>query len=222
MPKKQKKSGINSEVPSRKALKTMLRNDLLQQNEKVAEVHHSELAYEGPLFKVYKEEVREPNGHLSTRDIIRHNGSVVILAIDDSEGKKDPLVIMERQYRHAAGQYLWEVPAGKMEAGEERLAAAQRELHEETGYRAEQWTELVRYYASPGFLGEWMQVFVAEGLTEGKAQPEADETLEIYRIPLSELDKLIDRGRILDGKTLVAVSIYKRLLAARKKAAKKQ
>ncbi len=224
MAKKQKKTEISKETPSRKELKAMLKNDVLQQNDKMAEIYKSELAYQGPLFKVYKEEVREPNGYVSTRDIIRHNGSVVILALDDSEGKegkKDPLVIMERQYRHAAGQYLWEVPAGKMEAGEERLAAAQRELHEETGYRAEQWTELVRYYASPGFLGEWMQVFLAEGLTAGEAQPEADETLEIYRIPLSELEKLIARGRILDGKTLVAVSMYKRLLAERKRTSRK-
>ena len=221
MAKKQKKTEKNSEVPSPKELKAMLKNDQFQQNDKMAEVKSSHLAYEGPLFKVYKEEVIEPNGHLSTRDIIRHNGSVVILAIDDSKSRKDPFIIMERQYRHAAGQYLWEVPAGKREEGEELLAAAKRELHEETGYRAETWTELVRYYASPGFLGEWMQVFLAEELTAGKAEPEADETLEIYPIPLSELDKLIDQGRIVDGKTLVAVSMYKRLVAGRKKAAKK-
>ena len=214
MAKKQEKTEKNSEAPSRKELKAM--------NEKMAEVRSSVLAYEGPLFKVYKEEVREPNGHVSTRDIIRHNGSVVILAVDDRESKKDPLIIMERQYRHAAGQYLWEVPAGKREAGEELLLAAQRELMEETGYRAEKWTELVRYYASPGFLGEWMQVYVAEGLTAGKAQPEADETLEIFAIPLSEMDKLIDQGRIQDGKTLVSISMYKRLLASRKREAKKQ
>ncbi len=216
MPKKETKQN-NSEVLSRKEIKAMLKNDLLQQNEKMADVLSSQLVYEGPLFKVYKDQVREPNGHESARDIIRHNGSVVILAIDDRESKKDPLVILERQYRHAAGQYLWEVPAGKMEAGEERLAAAQRELMEETGYRAEKWTELVRYYASPGFLGEWMQVFLAEELTPGKAQPEADETLSVFSIPLSELDKLIEQGRILDGKTLVSISLYKRLLAARKK-----
>jgi ADP-ribose pyrophosphatase len=217
MPKKEK----NSETPSRKEIKAMLKNDVLQQNESMAEVLSSKLAYEGPLFCVYKEEIREPNGHLTTRDIIRHNGSVVILAIDDSESKKDPLVIMERQYRHAAGQYLWEVPAGKREHGEELLAAAKRELIEETGYRAEKWTEMVRYFASPGFLGEWMQVFLAEGLTAGKAEPEADETLAIYPIALSELDTLIDRGLIIDGKTLVAISMYKRLVAGRKKESKK-
>ena len=186
-------------------------------NEPAAEVLSSNVVYEGPLFKVVKDEVREPNGHVTHRDVIRHNGSVVILPIDASKHSKDPLVIMERQYRHAAGQYLWEIPAGKIEPNEERLAGAKRELLEETGYAAEQWTELVRYFASPGFLGEWMQVYLAEGLTPGTATPEADETLEVFSLPLSQVDALIDEGKILDGKTLVAVSLYKRLARQRKK-----
>ena len=177
----------------------------------------SEIAYEGPLFKVYKEQVVEPNGHTTNRDVIRHNGSVVILPVDSSKSKKDPLIIMERQYRHAAGQYLWEIPAGKLEAGEERIDGAKRELAEETGYHAEKWTELIRYFASPGFLGEWMQVYLAEDLTAGTATPEQDETLEIFALPLSEVEALIDAGKIMDGKTLVGVSLYKRLLARRKK-----
>jgi ADP-ribose pyrophosphatase len=186
-------------------------------NEPPAEVLSSEVVYEGPLFKVVKDEVREPNGHITKRDVIRHNGSVVILPIDASKSRKDPLVIMERQYRHAAGQYLWEIPAGKIEEGEERLAGARRELLEETGYQAEHWTPLVRYFASPGFLGEWMQVYLAEGLTAGIATPEADETLQVFALPLSQVDALIDEGKILDGKTLVAVSLYKRLEKSRKK-----
>jgi ADP-ribose pyrophosphatase len=185
-----------------------------------AEVLSSKLVYEGPLFNVVKDEVREPNGYVSTRDVIRHNGSVVVLPVDASKSKKDPLIILERQYRHAAGQYLWEVPAGKIELGEERLAGAKRELMEETGYKAEKWTELVRYYASPGFLGEWMQVYLAEELTAGEATPEEDETLEIFALPLSEVEALIDTGKILDGKTLIAISLYKRLQRARKKKGK--
>lgn len=169
----------------------------------------SEVVFDGPLFRVVREEVREPGNKISRRNIIRHNGSVVILAIDDSS-KKDPLVVMERQYRHAAGQYLWEVPAGKMEEGENRLAAAKRELKEETGYRAKKWTQLVRYFASPGFLGEWMQVFLAEGLIAGEAEPEEDELLEVVLVPLSEVLRMIDAGKILDGKTLVAAQLYAR------------
>ncbi len=189
-----------------------------------AEVLSSEVAYEGPLFKVLKEQVREPNGHVGNRDIIRHNGSVVILAVDASgkKGKKDPLLIMERQYRHAAGQYLWELPAGKIEPGEQRLAGAKRELLEETGYTAARWTELVRYFASPGFLGEWMQVYLAEELTAGTAQPEEDETLEIYPVPLSQMEAMMAEGKILDGKTLIGVSLYRQLRTARKADRKKK
>ncbi|HEY0785695.1 MAG TPA: NUDIX hydrolase [Acidobacteriaceae bacterium] len=185
--------------------------------EPAAEVLSSKVVYEGPLFKVTKDEVREPNGHVSERDVIRHNGSVVILPIDTSKSRKDPHVILERQYRHAAGQYLWELPAGKIEPGEERLAGAKRELAEETGYAAEKWTELHRYYASPGFLGEWMQLYLAEELTPGEATPEQDETLEIFAMPLSQVEALIDDGKILDGKTLIAILLYKRLRKRRRK-----
>ena len=200
-----------------KASHDKLAGDLTPTNEKPAEVLSSEVAYEGPLFKVVKDQVREPNGHVTHRDVIRHNGSVVILAVDARKDKKDPLVVLERQYRHAAGQYLWELPAGKIESGEERLAGAKRELMEETGYAAGRWTELVRYFASPGFLGEWMQVYLAEDLTPGTAQPEADETLEVFAVPLSQIEALIDQGKVLDGKTLVGISLYKRLQANRKK-----
>ena len=170
----------------------------------------SKLSYECPLFKVYTDEIVE-NGREMTRDVIRHNGSVVILAIDDSKNKRDPLIVMERQYRHAAREYLLEVPAGKMEAGEDALAGAKRELLEETGYRAARWRKLVRYFASPGFLGEFLQIFLAQGLTRGEAQPEYDEQLEIELIPLSRLLTLIEAGKVHDGKTLISVMLYERL-----------
>jgi ADP-ribose pyrophosphatase len=186
------------------------------------EVVSSSLSYDGPLFKVYSDLVREPGRNEFQRDVIRHNGSVVILAVDDSASKTDPLIVMERQYRHAAGQYLWEVPAGKMDEGEQRLAAAKRELTEETGYRAKKWTKMARYFASPGFLGEWMQVFLAEGLTLGDAEPEEDEQIEIFLVPLSELLRKIDSGDILDGKTLISVLQYRRLLDKRKAAQRKK
>ena len=184
---------------------------------KPAKVESSELAFDGPLFRVYSDEVMEPGGHKVRRDVIRHNGSVVILAVDDSKDKKDPLIVIERQYRHAAQQFLYEVPAGKVDEGENRLAAAKRELIEETGFRAKKWTKLTRYFASPGFLGEWMQVFVAEGLTVGEAEPEDDEKLEIYQVPLSKVLQLIDAGEIRDGKTLVSVMLYDRVRKKKKK-----
>jgi len=180
------------------------------------EVISSKLSYEGPLFHVYTDEIVE-NGRKVTRDVVRHNGSVVILAIDDTKSKRDPMVVMERQYRHAAKEYLLEVPAGKMEEGENPLAGAKRELLEETGFKAKRWRKMARYFASPGFLGEWMQVFIAEGLTLGDSQPEYDEQLEIEMIPLSRLLRMIEEGKISDGKTLISVMLYARLRQAKKK-----
>src|SRR5580692_8658608 len=180
------------------------------------EVISSKLSYEGPLFRVYTDESVE-NGREVSRDVVRHNGSVVILAIDDSKNKRDPLVVVEHQYRHAAKEYLLEVPAGKLEAGEEGLAGAKRELLEETGFKAKRWRKMVRYFASPGFLGEFMQVFIAEGLTLGEAQPEYDEQIEIEMVPLSRLLTMIEDGKLHDGKTLISVMLYDRLRRSQKK-----
>ena len=118
------------------------------------------MVFEGALFRVVRDRLIEPGGKEGVRDVVRHNGSAVILAVDNSKSKKDPWIVMERQYRHAANRFLWEVPAGKLDAGEDPLAGAKRELEEETGYRAKKWTELVEYYASPGFLGR-----INEGLS---------------------------------------------------------
>jgi ADP-ribose pyrophosphatase len=177
----------------------------------------SKRSYAGPLFSVYTDTTLE-NDRKITRDVVRHNGSVVILAFDDTKGARDPLIVMERQYRHAAGQFLLEVPAGKLEAGENALAGAKRELLEETGFKAKRWRKMVRYFASPGFVGESMQVFIAEGLTSGTAQPEFDEQLEISMIPLSKLLSMIEAGKIHDGKTLISVMLFERLRQADKKA----
>lgn len=179
-----------------------------------AKLLDQKLAYDGPLFKVWSETVKEPGGVVSQRDIIRHNGSVVILAVDDRTNKRDPFIIMERQYRQAAQQFLLELPAGRRETDEKPLAAAKREMIEETGYRAKKWRKLVRYYASPGFLGEWMEIFLATELTEGVAQPEEDEKIEILRIRLSELLKMRNEGRIHDGKTIIGLSVYEALRRA--------
>lgn len=182
------------------------------------EVLSSKVSFEGPVFRVVTDEVREPGGQAHRRDVVRHPGSVVVLAVDDSKSKRDPLILLERQYRHAAAQYLYEVPAGSLDPGEDPLAGAKRELLEETGYKARQWSKLVRYYASPGFLGEWMQFYLAEDLTPGDAQPEDDEQIELFAVPLSELLRQIDAGRIHDGKTVAAALLYDRLRKERKRA----
>lgn len=204
-----KKSGRKDHeaVPVRKKLKIS--------PGKPAKVLSSKVVYDGKLFRVHAEEIREAAGKDAFREVVRHGGSVVILAVDRRKGKKDPLILIERQYRHAAQQYLYEIPAGKMEPNEDRLRAAKRELAEETGYRAKKWSKLAKYYPSPGFLGEWMQVFLAEDLTPGETSPDEDEWLELQMVPLSELLRLIDAGKVRDGKTMIAAMSYERLLRRR-------
>jgi ADP-ribose pyrophosphatase len=182
-----------------------------------AQLLSSAVVYKGPLFRVLHDKLIEPGGRRSERDVIRHNGSVVILAIDNSKSRKNPWIVMERQYRHAANQFLWELPAGKLDPGENALAGAQRELAEETGYSAKKWKPLVEYYASPGFLGESMKVFVAEGLVAGDAHPEDDEQIEFRLVKLSEVLKMIEKGAIVDGKTLTSVLLYARKLGGKRK-----
>jgi ADP-ribose pyrophosphatase len=177
---------------------------------KPAKVLSSRVAYDGKLFRVMAEEIREANGKDAFREVVRHGGSTVILAVDGRKSRKNPLVLIERQYRHAAQHYLYEIPAGKLEPNEDRLEGAKRELREETGYTAKKWTKLVKYYPSPGFLGEWMQVFLAEDLTAGETHPDDDEWLELQLVPLREVVGLIDAGKIQDGKTIIAVLSYAR------------
>ena len=173
-----------------------------------AKLISSKLAYKGKVFSVFSEKVIEPGGGTNTRDIIRHNGSVVILAVDESKNSQDPDIIFERQYRHAAGQFLIELPAGRVEPGEAPLTAAKREMIEETGYRAKRWTLLTKYFASPGFLGEWMQIYLARDIRDGVSQPEDDEQIEVFRLPLSEALALVAANKIHDGKTLIGLMLY--------------
>jgi ADP-ribose pyrophosphatase len=182
-----------------------------------AVVHSSKVAYEGKVFSVTTDEVTEPGGVTGTRDVIRHNGSVVVLAVDASEDAGNPLILLERQYRHAAGQFLLELPAGRIEAKEAPLAAAKRELIEETGYRAKKWSRLVQYYASPGFLSEYFNVFLAEDLQMGESQPEEDEKIELMLVPLSTLLTEIEAGKVLDGKTILSALLFARRLSMRLK-----
>jgi ADP-ribose pyrophosphatase len=182
-----------------------------------AKVLSSKVVFQGPLFRVLRDEIVEPTGLRSSRDVVRHNGSAVILAVDHSSSKKNPWIVIERQYRHAANQFLWELPAGKLDPGEDALTGAQRELAEETGYRARKWRPLVTYYASPGFLGEAMLVYLAEDLYAGEATPEEDERIEIRLVKLSEILKMIEKGAIHDGKTLNAVLLYAWLLGRKRK-----
>jgi ADP-ribose pyrophosphatase len=170
---------------------------------KTARVLSSRTVYRGPLFSVTSERVQEPSGVTVLREVVRHPGSVVILATEES--RREPLVLLERQYRHAAESYLWELPAGRIDAGEKALGAAQRELLEETGYSAKRWKRILKFYASPGFVAEPMSVFWARGLKPGPAQPEPDEDIELHLTPLSKVVEMVNRGTIQDAKTIASV-----------------
>lgn len=163
----------------------------------------SRVAYRGPVFHVTTDRVEEPGGIRARRDVIRHSGSIVVLAID--ERKPEPLVLLERQYRHAAQSMMWELPAGRIDEGESPLAAARRELVEETGYTARDWTKILHFYVSPGFLDETMTIYLARGLQSGVAQPEADERIQTRLIPLAKARKMALEGGIRDAKTICGI-----------------
>jgi ADP-ribose diphosphatase len=170
---------------------------------KKARLVSSRTVYRGPVFSVTTDHVEEPNGVRARRDVIHHSGSVVVLAVDDSDAT--PRVLLERQYRHAASDYLWELPAGRIDPGEKDLHAAQRELLEETGYTAGKWRRILKFYASPGFVAETMAVFLATGLRAGEAQPEEDEVIHIRMVPLPAAVRMVIRGTIRDAKTISSV-----------------
>lgn len=178
-----------------------------------ARVLSSRVSYQGPVFSVTTDEVEEPGGVRARRDVIRHAGSIVVLAVDDlavdgpAKGarKAQPRVLLERQYRHAAQSMMWELPAGRIDDGETSLTAAKRELLEETGYTARQWKRILHFYVSPGFLDETMTIYLARGLQAGKAQPEADEMIATRFFTLSEAKRMALKGRIRDAKTIAGI-----------------
>lgn len=170
---------------------------------KKARVLSSRVVYRGPVFWVTTDHVQEPGGVRARRDVVRHGGSVVVLAVDES--RPAPRVLLERQYRHAADSYLWEIPAGRIDPGEKPLPAAKRELLEETGYTAEHWRRIFNFYASPGFVAETMSVFLATGLRAGKAQPEDDELITKRLVPLPIAVRMVLNGTIRDAKTISSV-----------------
>jgi ADP-ribose pyrophosphatase len=180
-----------------------------------ARVLKQRVVFRGPVFTVTSEQIEEPGGVRVRRDMIRHPGSVVILVVDDSG--REPRVLLARQYRYAARQRLWELPAGRIDEGEAELAAAKRELREETGFTARRWTRAMFFWVSPGFLDETMAIYLARDIERGDAEPEDDEVIAKRFFPLPAALRMVMNGTIRDAKTIAAVLWLNQKMGAVKK-----
>lgn len=159
--------------------------------------------FRGRLLEVFVDRVRLPGGDVAEREVVRHPGAVAVLPL--LPGEEGPEVVLVRQYRYAAGEGVWEVPAGTLEPGEEPADCARRELEEETGLRAGALEPLGRIYTSPGFTDEVVHLFVAPEPDPGSPSPEDDERLEPRRLSLRRARELVERGSIVDAKTVCAL-----------------
>jgi len=168
-----------------------------------AKVLKSKMIYKGPIFGVRRDEVLEPTGVRTLREVITHPGSVVVLPV-----LADNRILMIQQYRYAAKQYLWELVAGRMDPGESVKRAAARELREETGYRAKKLSVFLDVFPTPGFLEERMFVLLAEGLTAGEAQPEDDEKIISRAFTIDELKQMMKTGKLRDAKSIAGILYY--------------
>jgi ADP-ribose pyrophosphatase len=179
---------------------------------KKARVLSSTTIYEGPVFGIRRDEVMEPSGVRTTREVVTHPGSVVVLPV-----LPDGRIVLIQQYRHAARQYLWELVAGRIDAGEKPREAAARELIEETGFRAKRLRVFLDVFPTPGFLEERMFILLAEGLTAGKAEPEEDEKIISCAYKPKQLEGMIRSGKLRDAKSIAGILYYLRFLAAGKR-----
>jgi len=166
--------------------------------------------YSGKVFNVIVDDVEYPSGKKSIREVAEHPGGAVALALFP-----DKRIILIRQNRYPFDKFLWELPAGKLEKDEDPLCCAQRELAEETGYQAKNWKKLLTLYTSPGFCSEILHIFVATGLStrpEGRKLEEGEQTMTVEIVVLSEAIAMIDRGEIVDAKTICGILQGERML----------
>ena len=179
---------------------------------KKAKVLSSTIIYEGPVFGIRRDEVIEPSGVRTTREVITHPGSIVVLPV-----LPDGRILLIQQYRHATRQYLWELVAGRMDPGETPKKAAARELIEETGFRAKRIRVFLDVFPTPGFLEERMFILLAEGLTAGEAEPEEDEKIISRAYTRKQLEELIRGGKLRDAKSIAGILYYFRFLSPQKR-----
>ncbi len=162
--------------------------------------NRTRLLYKGSFFVLEAEHVVLPNGHETELEVMHHPGAAAVVAVDD-----DDRICLLRQYRHAAGGWLWEIPAGKRDPGEDTAATAARELREEAGVTARAWTSLGFIFTTPGFCDEQIHLYLARGLERVPPAREAAEVMEVHWLSLTQTEELAAHGEITDGKTLCAL-----------------
>lgn len=159
----------------------------------------SELIFNGRVVKLYKDKIELSTGQESFREVVKHSGGVVILA------KKEDKILLVKQFRYPMKEVLYELPAGKLEIGEDPFEAAKRELEEETGYCANKWTDLGYVYTSPGYSDEKLYLYEAEDLEFTHCHPDEGEIIQALEYKYDDVLKMIDNGEINDAKTLCAL-----------------
>jgi ADP-ribose pyrophosphatase len=165
----------------------------------------AERIYTGRVLNLDADTVEFPDGSTGQLEMIRHPGASAVLPFLDDPADADPQVVLIRQFRHAADDFIYEIPAGRLDAGESPQSCAVRELAEETGYTAARYDPLLTIFTTPGFTDERIHLFLATGLQPGAHQREADEFLELHRFRWSEVLELVKAGKIGDGKSLAAI-----------------
>ena len=166
----------------------------------------SECIYKGKVIDVYRDEVEIADGHRSFREVVKHSGGVVILAIkNDGLMLEEPVILMVKQYRYPIGKAVYELPAGKLEKGENPDLACKRELEEETGYRAKKWKSLGYINTSQGFCNEKLYLYCATDLEYIGVHPDDGEIIQAYEFKLKEAAAMISKGEINDAKTICAI-----------------
>jgi ADP-ribose pyrophosphatase len=172
------------------------------------ETLESRLVYTGQFLRVYEDTVRCPDGHVAPREYLRHPGAVMVVPVLD-----DGRLVLERQYRYPLRTSMIEFPAGKIDPGEDILTCAQRELREETGYTARQWTYLGGFHNAVGYCDEKIEVYLARGLAFDATANDDGEIVEVFTATLAELLDWIGRGRVTDVKTIIGAYWLKERIA---------
>ena len=164
--------------------------------------------FDGVVLHVVRDTVALPNGNTSVREVIRHIGAVCVIPVTE-----DNEVVVERQYRYPLDRVILEIPAGKLDApDEDRLSAIQRELREETGYTADEWTEIGDFHPAPAYSDEYITMYLARGLHKGRQHLDEDEFLDVCTVPLKDLVEDVMAGKISDAKTQVCILKAARIL----------